>query len=274
MLRYQRFSDIPVPGPELLVTADGRLLEAASWESDLSVRRLSPSGVELLRRSALDTGLFTQTHQIKRRPLPGASPNLNRGFESLAITVRTADRDISVSTFARDGEDALYTWDAGREELLALAGRLSDLSWLPASAWADQIPRPYVAPFHRLYIQTASSLTTCVGAPASNCFDPTVAIPVSDVWPFTVDPGQLGIAVARDPNWPPTYGARCAILVADDARALGEGIARTNGESYHPERRITSARYRWPGGKGEVHVQLEPLLPDVAPTCDDVRYVR
>lgn len=274
VLSYQRDSDIPsIHGPELLVTADGQLLSAPGWGKDLSVRRLSPSGVDLLRRTVLDTGLFTATHQIQRRALPGASPNLGRGFESLSIRVRDAARDVVVSTFARDGEDALYTWDAGRQEFLALADRLSDLSWLPESAWADRTPRPYDATFHRLYIQTTPNLTDCGGRPGTtNCLDPLVSIRVDEVWPFTVDPGRFGTMVATEPGWPATYGARCAILTAEDARILGEAISRTNGTTYHPERRTTSSKYRWPAGGGEVYLQLEPLLPQVPPTCDGVRY--
>ena len=145
--------------------------------------------------------------------------------------MRDGDRNVGLSTFAHDDEEALYAANPEREELLTLADRLSDLSWLPASAWADQTTRPYVATFHRLYIQTAPNLTDCGGRPGTNCLDPLIAIHVDEVWPFTVDPGQFGIAVPTDPNWPSTYGARCAILTADDARALGEGIARTNGDS-------------------------------------------
>lgn len=230
----------------------------------------TPAGVELLVRSVLDTGLFTRSRSIQRHLLPGASPNLNRGFEWLSIRVKNGDQDITVSTFARDAEDGLYTWDAGRERLLALADRLADLSWLPAGAWFAPSLSPYVAVYHRLYVETAPNLTSCSGPPATNCFDPLAPNPVTAVWPFTVDPGQLGVAVPTDPNLPPTFGARCAILTADDARILGEAIARTNGTTYHPELRVTSSKYRWPAGSGDVYLQLEPLLPIAAPTCAGV----
>lgn len=271
VLTYERSTDIPrISTPELLVMADGRVL-APDGRDGLSLRRLSPAGVDLIRRTALDTGIFTTTRQLPRQPLPGASINLNRGFAFVHITVRDAGRDVTLTAQARDGEDALYRPDPVRDTFLALADRLADLSWLPASAWADPNARPYVASVHRLYVQTAGNLNDCPSAPASNCTSPLVTVPVGEVWPFTVDPGQFGAAVATDPNLPANHAARCALLSADDARVLGEAMARTTGD-YRPERRLTSGDYRWPAGKGEVHLQLEPLLPDAAPSCDGVRY--
>ena len=122
VLSYERFSDIPtLRGPELLLTSDAQLLTAPNWGTELGARRLSPEGSDLVRRAVLDTGLFTATRSIERRPRPGASPNLNRGFESLRITIRVDGQNVAVSTFARDQEDALYVWEAGPEELLELA---------------------------------------------------------------------------------------------------------------------------------------------------------
>jgi hypothetical protein len=261
VLSYERFTDIPtVRGPELLVTSDAQMLTAPNWGTDLGARRLSPQGVDLVRGAVLDTGLFRATHSIQRRPRPGASPNLNRGFESLLITIRVDAQNVAVGTFARDHEDALYVWDAGREELLELATRLSDLSWLPTSAWADSTPRPYDAVFHRLYIETLRSAA-----------QPLVAATVESVWPFATPPEGFGASVPSDPAWPSTVTARCAILAADDARALGEPIARLAGMTYSQNRRVTSGSFRWAAGNGEVYLQLEPLLPHVVPTCDGVR---
>jgi hypothetical protein len=260
VLSYERFTDIPtLRGPELLLTSDAQLLTAASWGSDLGARRLSPQGIDLVRRAVLDTGLFTATRSIGRRPRPGASPNLNRGFESLFITIRVDGQNVAVSTFACDPEDALYVWEAGREEFLELAARLSDLSWLPTSAWADSTPRPYDAVFHRLYIETLRSAAQ-PSLPAVESF-----------WPFATPPEGFGANVPLDSAWPSTLTARCAILAADDARALGEPIARWAGMSYSRSVRVTSGSFQWAAGNGAVYLQLEPLLPHVVPTCDGVR---
>lgn len=262
VLSYERYSDIPaVHGPELLLASDGTLLAAPNWGKALGVRRLTPQGIELLRRAVLDTGLFTETHSIERRVRPDVTPpSLARGFEGVSIIVRTGDRDVRVNTFARDRDDALFVWGPGRDELLALADRLGSLSWLPASAWSDPTERPYVATFYGLYIQMARNVS-----------DPLVTAPVASVWPFTVPPESFGTVVPLDPAaWPTSITARCAIVTADDARTLGEAIAGST--SFNPGLRSTSGKYRWPAGSGDVYLQLEPLLPHVGPTCDGVRY--
>ena len=261
VLNYERFSDIlTISGPELLVTSDGALVSAPNWGMALSLRRLTPAGVDLLRNTVLDTGLFTATRAIARRLRPDVSPSaLGRGYEAVSITIHTGDRDVRVTTFTRDRDDGLYIWDAGRDELLALAGRLGPLTWLPQTSWSDRTERPYVATFYRLYIETSR-----------NTSDPLVSASVVSVWPFTVPPESFGTVVPADPSAPPSLTARCAILTAGDARALGDAIAGTT--SFHPELRITSGKYRWPAGLGDVYLQLEPLLPHVAPTCDGVRY--
>lgn len=182
------------------------------------------------------------------------------GYESLRITVRVDGQNVAVSTFARDHEDAMYVWGTGREELLMLAARLSDLSWLSTSAWADSTPRPYDAVFHRLYIETLRSAAQSA-LPAT----------VESFWPFATPPEGFGANLPPESAWPSTLTARCAILAADDARALGEPIARWAGMSYSRNMRVTSGSFQWTAGNGEVYLQLEPLLPHVMPTCDGVR---
>lgn len=258
VLSYERYSDIPVArGPEVLVTSDGQMISADNFTRALMARRLTAAGIDSLRKAVLDTGLFTESRSLGRRALPGASPNLNRGYEALEITFQVGDRAVRVSTFARDPDDGLYRWDPGREELLALAARLTDLSWLPASAWLDPTPRPYAATFHRLYIEMARNVLGSV-----------VSISVEDLWPFVTAPESFGELVALDPASAPNRSARCAVLTADDARSLGESIV---GPSYHPDVRGSGGTFRWPAGNGEVLLQIEPLLPHVPPTCAGVR---
>lgn len=259
VLSYERYSDIPIPrGPELLVTSDGQVVTAPAFADALTTRRLTPAGIVALRTAVLDTGLFTESRSLGRQLVPGASAELNRGYEALAITIRVGDREVRVSTFAKDPTDDRYRWDPGRDELLALATRLSDLSWLPASAWVDPIARPYAAAFHRLYIETLRGVS-----------GPNAVTSVDFVWPFTPAPDRFGETVTLDPSSGPSLAARCGILSADDARILGEAIAGTG--SYRPDLRATGRTYLWPAGNGEILLQLEPLLPHVQPTCAGVR---
>jgi hypothetical protein len=261
VLSYERSTDLPsAGGPELLVTSDGQVISAPNFGRQLMARRLAPAGVVALRNAALETGLFDGLHTIGRKVLPGASPNLNRGFESLSIAVRADGRDVRVGTFARDHEDDLYEWDPGREEFLALAARLADLSWLPASAWLDSTPRPYAATFHRLYIETMR-----------NVAPPGVTVLIDDLWPFTTSPDSLGEPVAVDTTNAPTLAARCVVVTADDARSFAAEVIARMDPHYQPNIRGVGGTFRWLAGNGEILVQLEPLLPHVAPTCAGVR---
>jgi hypothetical protein len=222
---------------------------------------LTPAGVDVLRKAVLDTGLFIRSRSIGRALRPGVTAGSGaRGYEALSVAIRSGDLDIRVSTFARDPEDSMYVWESGRDELLALAARLADLSWLPVSVWSDATPRPYVANFHRLYVETLRGAS-----------QPALPGPVEGVWPFIIPPETFGGPVRPDPAWPSNLSARCAILTAVDARELGVTIALTGGTAYRPELRVTSGAYVWRAGNGEIDLQLEPLLPHVAPTCDGVR---
>lgn len=257
VLSYERSSDIPVTrGPELLVTSDGQAIAAPNFGTQLTARRLAQAGIDALRSAALETGLFTESRSIGRKLRPDASPELGRGYEAVVITVRVGGRDVRVSTFARDSQDYRYQWDPGREELLALADRLADLRWLPASAWLDPTTRPYAATFHRLYIETLRNVAS-----------PGVTVSVDDLWPFTTAPEGFGETVTLDPASTPDLVARCAVLTAEDARLLGVSIV---GAGYAPDIRGVGGTFRWPAGSGEILLQLEPLLPHVPPTCTGV----
>jgi hypothetical protein len=93
VLSYERFSDIPtITGPELLVTSNGEAIAAPNWGKALSVRRLTPAGVDVLRKAVLDTGLFTNSRSIGRKLRPGvtAAPG-GRGYEALSVAIRIGD---------------------------------------------------------------------------------------------------------------------------------------------------------------------------------------
>lgn len=260
VLGYETYSDIPIPrGPELLVTSDGQVISAPSNSPTLTARRLSPSGVESLTRTVLETGLFTETRSLGR--LPGAAPPTDRGYEAIAITIRAGDREVRVSTFATQPDDDRYRWEPGREELLALAARLRDLSWLTPGAWRDPVARPYAATVHRLYIEAQRDVSP-----------PGITVPVDEVWPFVTAPERFGEAVATDQiGASGPLLARCAVLTAGDARAIGGPLAAVGGRAYQADLRVTGAVVRWPSGNGTILLQLEPLLPHVPPTCAGVR---
>ncbi|HEX5951218.1 MAG TPA: hypothetical protein VFZ96_09455, partial [Actinomycetota bacterium] len=102
-------------------------------------QRLAPEGVELIRSEVLSLGLFDGDRHL----VGGYVPNF--GW----IEVRDGDRLIQLTWGdVGSGFSAGPDTQATPEQAQALQGldaRLEDLSsWLPASAWVDQEPKPFV----------------------------------------------------------------------------------------------------------------------------------
>jgi hypothetical protein len=129
--------------------ADGRVI----WEklgeayaggdptpTGLIEQRLTPDGVELIRSEVLSLGLFDRDRHL----VGGYVPNF--GW----IEVQDGDRLARVTwgdagSGFPPGQDTQATLEQGRA-LQRLDARLEDLpSWLPASAWVDREPKPFVA---------------------------------------------------------------------------------------------------------------------------------
>lgn len=103
-------------------------------------QRLTPEGVELIRSEVLSLGLFDRDRHL----VGGYVPNF--GW----IEVRDGDRLVRVTWGdVGSGFPPGPDMQATAEQALALQrldARLEDLpSWLPASAWVDRGPRPFVA---------------------------------------------------------------------------------------------------------------------------------
>jgi hypothetical protein len=100
-------------------------------------QRLTPEGVELLRSEVLSTGLVDQDLHLT------ALHGLFLGW----IAFVDGDRTVDV-TWGDVGPEDVEQVAPTEEQATALKGldaRLGDLrSWLPASAWQDQEPKPFV----------------------------------------------------------------------------------------------------------------------------------
>ena len=125
----------------LHVYEDGRAIwqRLTASEGGLVEQRLTPEGVELIRSEVLATGLFDQD----------AVRLVNAyGLFYGQIEVRDGDRLLSVA-WGDGGPNDVPEEPATAAQVSAierLDTRLEDLaSWLPASAWVDPEPRPFVA---------------------------------------------------------------------------------------------------------------------------------
>jgi hypothetical protein len=139
------------------VYTDGRLIwqrlgnsQTNEVSTGLVEQRLTLEGVELLRSEAISSGLFDHDLHLEG----------GRGLLSGQARVRTGDRlatvawgDIELSTVTKtiptEGQARTLQW---------LDGRLENLAWLPASAWADQRMRAFVPSRYSVCYATGSQL--------------------------------------------------------------------------------------------------------------------
>lgn len=256
LLRSDQVGDVPFTHLRLLVTSDGEAIWWTNNESKVAHRRLAASGVDTLTRLIADTGLFTQSRSLDRTLLPGRTPGPGHGGGASNITVRSGASEVHVSATVHFPDDDAYRSDPGRDELLALAEKLDDLSWLPSTAWADPAAQPYIADYYRLFI-----------ALHSNVQNPLVVVPIGSLWPFTTPPESFGDLLRQAVPGPNATPVRCAVVTASDARLVGEAFVRAGPGRYEGDERSFVAELTWPAGNGYYTFAIEPVLPHDELTC-------
>ncbi|HEV8669260.1 MAG TPA: hypothetical protein VGS01_00845 [Candidatus Limnocylindria bacterium] len=253
LVSYERGGDIGQPTLRFLVTDDGRVITEET-SGDLVQRKLTPSGSASMVLQAIQTGLFQRDADFGRAPLPGTTPPA-RGTTVLIFVVANGTRDVRVSVVPTgQPDDELYQRSPERDKLTALARGYEDLAWVPASSWAEATPRPYQAAVHRIFVLAQPGAAPAAGSPDADA-----------LWPFLTPIDGIGEVVTGGSA---TLPWRCAVLVDDDARALGDALARGRAISrYESGTRMATATLGWRGGTGTVRLQLSPLLPHEPATC-------
>lgn len=253
LLSYELGSDIPRTQLRFLLTDDGRVITEDAGRG-LMQRKLTPSGTAAMVLRAIETGLFERDASIAREPVPGTTPP-PRGPTFVILVVANAGRDVRVS-FEPTGQpdDEQYLKSVTREKLTAFARSFEDLSWVPASQWAESTPLPYRAAFHRLFVLAQPNLPV---------IDPLVPNPpeADAVWPFLAPIDGVGEAMSGT-LW------RCAVLLDVDALTLGDALARANAASHFwlGSTTATAGALKW-RGSGSVRLEIVPLLPHEPLTC-------
>ncbi len=251
LLSYERGGDVGQPALRLLLLADGRVI-SEDVGGELFERRLTPSGAAALLLQAIQTGYFEKDATYPREPLPGSTPPAH-GVTSIVFIVTNSAREIHVATIPTgQPDDNLYQPSAIRDKLSALARSYEDLSWVPASSWADSTPRGHEAAFHRVLV-----------LPLRNVAAPPSTADVETAWPFTPGPEAFGGPVAGTAQpW------RCAILGLEDARVMGDSLARARAITrYAPGLRTINATLAWKAASGALMIQMSPLLPHEEASC-------
>ena len=252
LVSYERGGDIGPTSLRFLLTDDGRVV-TEDTRGDLAQRKLTPSGAAAVVLQAIETGLFDRDASYRRDPLPGTSPP-GRGTTVLILVVANGPREVRVS-FEPSGQpdDELYQKSPTRDKLTALARGYDDLSWVPANHWSDPRPQPYQPTVHRLFL-----LVDPNAAPSGRS-----TADAEVVWPFLTAIETVGerVSGATGTSW------RCAVLVDEDARALGDALSRAAAITrYGWGSNATTATLAW-RGNGTLRLQLGPLFPHERATC-------
>lgn len=223
VVRVDLHTDLPGGFTTVVVTGDGTYVTAsADWVADRSVRRLSLEGIGLLRDRITATRLFAADASYGLTLKPGAQP-LGHGTSGLVVSYMDDTRVVHVSTtLLIPGDDRYYDVAPEGVTLAALAQALrAPETWLPATAWRDPVPRPYVAQYFRLVTGGAQPL------------GPDAPFDLSFVaWPFATRLASFGdvavasgqVPVAGPTLWLVDAPVRCAILTRDDALLIRDAL--------------------------------------------------
>lgn len=230
--------------------ADGRVIwQRLTSERDggLVEQVLTPEGVELVRSEVLSSGLFDRdaVHLVS-----------TYGLYFGEVRVRDGDRLLRV-TWGDIGPDDAPEEPATPEQvsaLEALDARLEDLtSWLPASAWEDREPKPFVASRYSVCLET----------------DQGVRLEAALVTLPPAGAGQLrGLGwthqvVETSPPASP-IDVWCSSVTTEDARLLAKAIDDAD-TAYGVRRDVFGLRYSFEQrdvDTADVTLSLEPALPD------------
>lgn len=196
----------------LTVLEDGRIITSDQGRLNPPVeRRLTAAGVQLLRDELDATGLTNTSADYLPVAKPGVEPPAYDGAGS-ALEVGLPGGGTAVITWVLFGDDGLYFEPQPEAQALsALAARLSTLDqWLPASAWADAIAKPYTPARYRIFILTQQWGGSLDGLPVESA---TVS------WPL-----DKGIDAFGDDIQSGTDELRCGLVDAEQATAVIQAL--------------------------------------------------
>jgi hypothetical protein len=209
------WSDIVTPYT-MSLTEDGRLttIRLGGAAGALSQRRLTPDGVERVRQEITATGLLDESAFYGPIPRPGHELP-GRGNSGFRMELGINEWTVQVSWVVVTEDEVEWAEPSPeRERLDALGERLMSIeSWLPASAWAQVDPGPYVPARHRLF----TTAQPWGGEPADLPPD------VLDVaWPLEGTPLTVG---QETESSSPNYTIRCTVVEATEAQAVVDALA-------------------------------------------------
>ena len=208
-------------GPYHLVTIldDGRVITSdPSGATAPLERRLTPSGIQLVRDEMAATGLTDSTADFSPVAKPGVDPPGFIGDLGRLEIGQPGGSTVSISWNLYNDGGAYFQPQLEAEALQALRVRLTTLEdWLPAAAWADPDPAPYVPDDYRMTISSSEWGGNLDDLP------PDVT---RLAWPAEVDSADLDKVLHS-----PREETRCRLIDAADGTAVIAALEATGATS-------------------------------------------
>jgi hypothetical protein len=209
--------------------ANGRPLREAfnRWSMGFVEQRLTREGVRLLRSEIVSAGGFGDA-----QPPPGSDP-LGNGA---TIEVRKGDQLVHLR------------WAS---DLARLEARLTDLSWLPASAWKQRTITAYVP----------SRFKVCAAVMSKNGGGRDQGMSAARIVALLPEAAQN---VLRDREWNAREaGPGCFAVTTNEARPLATALE----DAMPAKKGRLSYRFDAPGPSRQVWITFNPYLPHGKTHC-------
>jgi hypothetical protein len=237
-------------GPYHLVTIldDGRVITSdPSAETAPLERRLTPNGIQLVRDEMAATGLTETTANFSPVANPGVEPpGLIGDLGQLEIGQPGGSTVVITWNLYADVEADYFQPQPEAEALQALRVRLTTLEeWLPAAAWADPNPVPYVPDGYRIAISSFAWGGSLDDLP------PEVA---TLVWPVDVDRADLDDVLDSSRE-----ETRCRLIDAAEGTAVLAALEAAGATS--PDGTYLAFELGERAAPRTITISLTPILP-------------
>jgi hypothetical protein len=246
--------------PHLTLYGDGRLLRWDRLLDSLTIQTLGPMGIDQFLAVVRASGSFEVSHTVPLEVLPGVEPP---GIDPPAdrFTLASAGGEPVVVITSPYHDPLVFKDSTERDTLMRLADSVMDPSWLPAEAWIDPAPRPYVPDAYLLFSGVYSMPGMCPsGSDSTTCQRDVSTIKL----PFALPADGIG------PTFTPADGTEsvidhCAVIspeVADQLTAvLWPEFATAAGHSN------LSVSIPWRQQSASYDLTIRPLFPEEAAAC-------
>ena len=246
--------------PLLTLYNDGRVIRWDRVQDSLTVQRLNPLGIDAFVAEVLASGSFEASHNVLLEPLPGVElPGIDPSADRFTLAVAGADPVVVTNIPYHD--PLVFQGSDEREALIALADRVMDTSWLPAEAWKDPSPAPFVPEAYLVFSGVYGMPGTCPPGDDSEFCKRDMA---------TID---LGFDLPADGIGPPFKSADGTESVVDHCALIEPDVANGIAAVLWPEfgtaagHFILGASVPWRERSAVYDLTIRPLFPEEAATC-------